>query len=263
MEKQPDRGYDADLYDAITPTSFLGDVEWYRRKAQQYGGPVLELGAGTGRVSIAVARDGVQVYALDSHPGMLAVLRRKIEKEPAAIREHVVPIEADMRAFRLEERFALVIAPFRALLHNLTEADHLATFNRVRAHLRPGGRFAFNVFHPSLEFMAQHAGALAGVWRWVGTYPREDGTFIVRSDANRYETVPRRVHSLLRFEEFGADGSLNRTFVHQLELSYLYASDIRRLLEQAGFGSIAIAGGFDERPLHRDTDEMVVEARVD
>ncbi|MBW8713162.1 MAG: class I SAM-dependent methyltransferase [Acidobacteria bacterium] len=72
-----------------------------------------------------------------------------------------------MRTFQLAERFALIIAPFRAFLHNVTESDQLACLRRVHEHLRPGGRFAFNVFHPSLEFMSQHAGALAGVWRCV------------------------------------------------------------------------------------------------
>ena len=258
-----DATYEPDLYDFVTPETFFGDVDWYRRKARECGGPVLELGAGTGRVALPLARDGALVHALDAHPGMLAVLQRKLVNEPKEVQQRIVPVEDDMRTFRLEQRFALVIAPFRALLHNLTEDDHLACFQRVREHLRPGGRFAFNVFHPSLEFMAQHAGPLAGVWRWIGTWPRNDGGSIVRSDANRYDTVRRRVHSQLRYEHFGRDGVLLRTFLHQLELSYLYAEDIRRLLAQAGFQSVEIAGGFDGRPLAKDTDEMVVEAAVD
>ena len=259
----PNVTYEPDIYDFITPETFLGDLPWYRRKAQQSGGPILELGAGTGRIAIALARDGAQVHALDVHAGMLAALRRKLAGEAADVQSRVTTIEADMRTFRLDTTFALVIAPFRALLHNLTDEEHLQTFDRVREHLKPGGRFAFNVFHPSLEFMSQHAGPLAGVWRWAGTFPRQDGGWIVRSDANRYDTVARRVHSLLRFEDFAADGLLKRTFLMRLELSYLYASDIRRLLEQAGFRSVVIAGGFDDRPLRGDTDELVVEATID
>ena len=255
--------YEPDLYDLVTPESFDGDVEWYRRKAQECGGPVLELGAGTGRVTLALAQDGVLVYALDRHRAMLAALRRKVADKPKEVRERVVPVEEDMRAFRLEPQFALIIAPFRVLLHNLTEDDQLACFQRVREHLRPGGRFAFNVFHPSLEYMAQHSGALAGVWRWVGTFQHQDGGWIVRSEANRYDTVQRRVHSQHRYEDYGPDGVLRRTFLHQLELSYLYPPDIERLLRQAGFRSVEIAGGFDGRPFERDTDELVVEARLD
>ena len=257
-----DGAYDPDLYDFTTPDLFLGDRDWYRRKAQESGGPVLELGAGTGRIALALARDGLQVHALDIHGGMVAALRRKIAAEAPEVQSRIVVVQADMRTFRIDSKFALAIAPFRALLHNLTEADHLATFERVRLHLRPGGRFAFNVFHPSLEFMSRHAGPSTGTWRWAETYVRQDGGWIVRSDANRYDTVARRIHSLLRYEDFGAEGVLKRTFVHRLELSYLYAEDIRRLLGQAGFGAITIGGGSDGRPLQSDTDEMFVEATV-
>ena len=258
-----DGSYEPNLYDTVTPETFHGDVEWYRRQAQECGGPVLELGAGTGRITLALARDGVLIYALDTHRDMLAALQRKVADQPKELRERVVPLEGDMRAFRLEARFALIIAPFRVLLHNLTEDDQLSCFHRVREHLRPGGRFAFNVFHPSLEYMAQHSGALAGVWRWAGTFQHHDGGCVVRSEANRYDTVRKRVHSQHRYEEYGPDGILKKTFLHRLELSYLYPADIQRLLAGAGFRSVRIAGGFDGRPFERDTDELVVEARGD
>lgn len=256
-------GYDASIYDATIPASFFGDVDWYRRKARECGGPVLELGAGTGRITLKLAQDGIAVHALECESGMLSALRRKVAAEADDVRARISVVDADMRSFELDERFALVIAPFRALLHNLTDEEHLACFRRVRAHLRPHGRFAFNVFHPSLEFMSQHANAFAGVWRWATTTERADGGSIVRSDANRYDTVNRRIHSLLRYEEYASDGTLTRTHLHRLELSYLYPADINRLLAAAGFRSIDIRGGFDERAFERDTDELVVQAGLD
>jgi SAM-dependent methyltransferase len=255
--------YEGDLYDLVTPSSFRGDAAWYLGQARDCGGPVLELGAGTGRVTLALARDGIAVHALDIEARMLGVLQRKLDDEPPEVRARVTIVEDDMRTFQLAERFALVIAPFRALLHNLTDADHLACFRRVREHLRPGGRLAFNVFHPSLEFMAQHAGALAGTWRLTGTFDRQDGSCVTRSDATRYDTVQRRIHGVHRYEIYRADGTLARTSLLRLELSYLYPSDIHRLLEAAGFRSIQISGSFEGRPLANDTDELVVVAAID
>jgi SAM-dependent methyltransferase len=255
-----DATYEPELYDLVTPASFGGDLEWYRRRAKDSGGPVLELGAGTGRIALQLAADGIPVHALESNAAMLDALRRKIDGSPDDVRRRIVPVEADMRSFQLETTFALVIAPFRAILHNLTEDDQLACFKRVHGHLRPGGRFLFNVFHPSLEYMARNAGALTGVWRWAGTYRRPDGSMVVRSEANQYDTVRRRVHSLHRYEDYGTDGVLRRTVLHRLELAYLYAADIERLLTRAGFASIDIRGGFDGRPFGRDTDELVVDA---
>lgn len=252
--------YQPEVYDAVTPTSLDGDVEWYCRKAQESGGPVLELGAGTGRVTLAIAEAGVPIHALDSSEAMLGALRAKLAARPREVRARVSLVPADMRTFALPDRFPLVIAPFRAFLHNITEADRLACLDRVRRHLRPQGRFAFNVFHPSLEYMAQHAGALAGVWRWAGTHPLPSGGFVVRSEANRYDTVRQVVHALLRHEEYGEDAVLARSSLQRLELAYLYPADIRRLLTEAGFGDIRIGGGFDGREFSRDTDELVVEA---
>lgn len=253
--------YDPEIYDLVIPNTFRGDVEWYRRKARESGGPVLELGAGTGRVTIPIAEDGVAVTALDVDPGMLGVLRHKVAGLPLDVQQRLSLVESDMRSFELRERFALAIIPFRAFLHNLTWDDQLACLRQVHAHLTPGGGLAFNVFHPSLEFMGQNSGALAGVWRWTSTQPRENGGTLVRSDANRYDTVRQRVRSMLRFELFDADGNLTRTYLQRLELAYLHSGDVMRLLEQTGFQDITIAGDFTGRRLEHDTDELVVEAR--
>ncbi|MFZ1104883.1 MAG: class I SAM-dependent methyltransferase [Hyphomicrobiaceae bacterium] len=252
--------YRPELYDAVTAAAFQGDVDWYRRKAQTCGGPVLELGAGTGRITLAIAEAGIPVHALDASEAMLGALRSKLAGYPQQARDRVVIVQGDMRTFDLAERFALVIAPYRAFLHNITEEDRLACLDRVRRHLLPDGHFAFNVFYPSLEYMAQHAGPLAGVWRWAGTYDLPAGGCVVRSEANRYDTVRQVVHSQHRYEEYAADGTLTRTSLNRLDLAYLYPADIRRLLAQAGFGEVRIAGGFAGGEVRREADELVVDA---
>jgi SAM-dependent methyltransferase len=252
--------YEPELYDLATPQSFLGDLEWYRRKARESGGPVLELGAGTGRVALAIAQDGIPVHALEADPGMLETLRRKLASLPHAVQMRVTPVDGDMRRFSLPERFALIIAPFRTFLHNVSREEQLSSLRCVREHLRPGGSFAFNVFHPSLEIMARNAGPLAGVWRWTQTYERPAGGCVVRSEATHYDTVRQRLHSQHRYDEYAPGGSLTRSVLHRLELAYLYPSDIRGLLSECGFQTVRIAGGFDGRELLRDTDELVVEA---
>ena len=254
--------YQPDLYDATTPGSIGGDTEWYRAKAREYGGPVLELGAGMGRITLALAEDGVPVHALEAHPGMLEGLREKVAGQPAPLRDRITIVEGDMRSFDLPQRFALVIAPFRVFLHNLTESDQQACLRCVRHHLQPDGGFAFNVFHPSLEFMARNAGPFTSVWRAGSVVDRPDGGWIVRSEAIRYDTVRQRVLGLLRYEDYDAGGTLTRTAMHKLELAYLYRADLERLLQQAGFSWIRISGAFDGRPFEHDADELVIEARV-
>src|SRR4030095_10691864 len=129
-----------------------GDVEWYRRKAVESGGPVLELGAGTGRISIPIAEAGIRVSAVDLDGGMLGKLREKVASLHMDVQHRISVHQGDMRTFTLDEQFALIIIPSRAFLHNITRDDQLATLRRAHAHLRPGGELALNVFHPSLEY---------------------------------------------------------------------------------------------------------------
>lgn len=253
--------YSAEIYDLVTPASVLGDVEFYANLAVAARGPVLELGAGTGRISLALARQGVQVTALDADRGMLARLNEKRNALDEAIRARVSIVEADMRSFRLAQRFALVIAPFRAFLHNLTTQDQLQCAKRVFDHLVPAGTFALNVFHPSLSFMSRNAGPLEGVWRQTGEWCLESGEMLILSEANRYDTIRKVVHSRHRYERYDAMGRLVDVFLQRLELAYLYASDLSHLFAEAGFADITICGGFDGRPLSTDLDEIVVTAR--
>jgi SAM-dependent methyltransferase len=248
------------LYDVVTPASLQGDVEWYRQKAEACGGAVLELGAGTGRVTLAIAEAGIPIHALDASPEMLDMLAAKLADRPKNVRDRVTLIRGDMRTFDLPQRFALVISPFRAFLHNVTDEDRLATLARVRHHLRPGGGLAFNVYHPSLLYMSRHAGPLEGVWRWMGNFPLPDGGFVARSEANRYDTVKQMVHSQHRYEEYDDGGVLIRTTLHRLTLAYLYPGDIQHLLARAGFTGITVRGGFAGQPFSNDADELVIEA---
>jgi SAM-dependent methyltransferase len=253
--------YDPEIYDIVHPDSVQGDVEWYRKKAAASAGPVLELGAGTGRITLPIAEDGIRITALDVDAGMLGRLREKVAALPDEARSRVSVHQGDMRNFTLAEAFALVIIPFRAFLHNETLDDQLATLKGAHNHLKAGGELAFNVFHPSLEFMSAHSGRQAGTWRWSGTSDRPDGRFVTFADASRYDTVQQRVHSLIRAEEFGTDGVLLRTHMMRLELAYLYPADIRQLLERSGFDLIRMSGDFTGRPFERDGDELVIEAR--
>src|SRR6185295_11400904 len=93
------------------------DVRFYVETALRYGGPVLELGVGTGRVAFALAQAGVEVLGVDAMPSMLAHARARGARLPRAVRARVELRRGDMRALRLGRRFPLVIAPFNAFTH--------------------------------------------------------------------------------------------------------------------------------------------------
>jgi SAM-dependent methyltransferase len=136
------RNYDA-VYSVIREPS--GDAAFYRDLARKAGGPILELGCGTGRVLIPIADEGIECVGLDSSPEMLAVLRAK--QPPACLSL----VEGRMERFDLgDRRFHLVTAPFRAFSDLLDVDAQLACLACIRRHLVPGGLFAFDLFDPKL-----------------------------------------------------------------------------------------------------------------
>jgi SAM-dependent methyltransferase len=132
------------------------DVPFYVALARAADGPVVELAVGNGRVAVPVARAiGRRVIGIDASPSML-------EQAHAAAAAADVDLDlrlGDMRELSLEEPAALVYCPFRALLHVPTWADRRRTFERVAESLRPGGRFAWNVFAFDHAIAAQLDGA--------------------------------------------------------------------------------------------------------
>src|SRR5262245_58236780 len=119
-------------YEALRGAS--GDAEFYRALARECGGPVLELGCGTGRILGPIAHDGIACTGLDASAGMLAAFRRS--DPPANVRL----VQGRMQHFDLSpDRFQLIFAGFRAFQHLYTVDDQLACLAAVRRHLAPGG----------------------------------------------------------------------------------------------------------------------------
>jgi SAM-dependent methyltransferase len=133
------------------------DVPFYVDLALATDGPLVELAVGSGRVAIPVAlATGRTVVGIDSSPGMLAQARTAAAEAGVTLDLR----EGDMRDLALDEPAGLVYCPFRALLHLPTWADRRRVFERVAGALRPGGRFAWNVFvfdpHVAARLDGQH-----------------------------------------------------------------------------------------------------------
>ena len=130
------------------------DLAFWVGQAQQHGDPVLELACGTGRVTIALARQGFKMIRLDNSEAMLNEARRK----SAAANVEVEWIEADMRDFDLAKTFSLVILPFNALCHLVSLDDFEACLACVKKHLACGGKFVVDVFVPKMELLVDKPG---------------------------------------------------------------------------------------------------------
>jgi len=239
-----DYGFVADLYDWVVPYRDRPDISFFVDAARDAGSPVLEIGCGTGRVLIPTARAGIDIVGLDLSPQMLAVCRKGLEQEDAAVQSRVELVQADMRAFSLERRFTLATLPFRPFQHLITVEEQLSCLGSIRKHLVDGGRVVLDVFNPSLDALAdQHLG------REIGEEPEfstPDGRRVVRrhrivahdrfNQVNQVELIYYVTHP---------DGRDER-LVHAFAMRYLFRFEVEHLLARCGFDVEQLYAGFDK-----------------
>jgi SAM-dependent methyltransferase len=223
----------AELYDPWS-ASVVEDVSFYLEEARRSGGPVVELGVGTGRIAVPIAADGIRVIGVDSSRGMLAVCAR---------RAAIAGVELDLRVGDLRdppvhEAVPLVICPFRSMLHMHTNEDRLRVLAAVRRLLLPDGRFVFDVFTPGTDDIEQTHD------RWL---EREPGIF----EHAVWDETTRTLTLTVRSD----DDETTMT------LAWLSPDEWRALLEESGFEVAACYGWFDRRPF-RGGDDTIWVART-
>ena len=238
-----------ELYD-LAYSWLTEDIPFYVARGKEARGPVLEAGCGTGRVLIPMMEASIDIDGLDLHPGMLEVLRRKAETR--GLKPRVVV--ADMRDFTMPRRYALVTILFRAFQHLLTTEDQLKALRCCREHLESGGRLVFNLFHPSFERIVEPDGEE----RLEREFPHpETGLPVGMYAVRQIDRVNQILRVKMEIRESDPRGYVGATHSHRFSLRWTYKAEMELLLRAAGFARFEVLGGFDGRPLERDTDEMV------
>jgi SAM-dependent methyltransferase len=223
----------AELYDPWS-ASVVEDVAFYLEEARRSGGPVVELGVGTGRIAIPIAADGIHVIGVDSSRGMLEICARRAALAGVELDLRV----GDLREPPVHERVPLVICPFRSLLHVRTDEERIRGLVAIRDLLVPEGRFVFDVFTPGAEDIAQTHD------RWL---EREPGIF-ERAVWNEHERT-------LTLTVRGETGETTMT------LAWLPVDEWGALLKTAGFEAEACYGWFDRSPFTGGEDSVWVVRR--
>ena len=250
----------ASLYDFVPVYASRADVVFYVDEARAAGGNVLEVGCGTGRILIPTARAGVAIDGLDESPDMLAQCAAKLERENATVRQRVTLHQSDARSFDLGKTFALVTAPFRVMQHQITIDDQLRFLASIRRHLRPGGRFVFDVFNPSFAALV----AADGI-------EREDVPDTTLGDGRAFRRTGRvkRVRfvdqvsevELIYYVKSAPDAEPQRT-VQAFDMRWYLRDELVHLLARAGFRVTSLYGDFDRSSLGDTSKEIIVIAQA-
>jgi SAM-dependent methyltransferase len=251
-EDLPSTFDDGDVYDLVGDIPY--GLDFYVGLAREAKGPVLDVACGTGRILLPCLEAGVDIEGLDLYEPMLNRLRAKA----AAVGLSPVLHHADMSDFSLARRFALVMIPFNAFIHNMTQAAQISCLERCREHLLPGGELAFDTFFPSLEII----GAPQGTRVLEGELPHpETGLPIRMYDTRTFDRVAQTQHSLNELELLAADGRVQKVHRSEVRSRFIYKHEMALLLRVAGFARWEIHGDFDGRPLTQENDAMIVRAR--
>jgi SAM-dependent methyltransferase len=236
------------------------DVRWYQQlAADELGKPragreILELGCGSGRTLVPLLRDGWRVVGVDAAQAMLDRCRVRVERLGAEALGRVELLRADFRALALGRRFPLIICPFNAFMHLYTREDVERFLTVVRAHLSPGGLFAFDVLNPDLGWLSRDPNR-----RWSRTrfrHPRT-GKITYYSTSLTYDAALQIAFMRIYYEP--ASGGRERMV--RLTHRQFFPLELDALLHYNGFVVEAHQGGFDGGALVPESEEQVLRCR--
>jgi SAM-dependent methyltransferase len=250
----------ADYYDeSPVVQNRMQDVAFYRDAAREFGDPVLELGCGTGRITMAVAEAGKRITGLELSERMLERAVRKRAALRVEARERVHLVQGDMAKFDLGEKFRLVIIPFRAFQHLLEVRHQMDCLECARKHLKPGGRLILDVFQTDAERMhdpVHHREML------VAEYKSADGREVrITERVAAFHRAEQRNEVEMIFSVVHPGGRKER-LVFAWTLRYFFRYEVEHLLERCGFEAMALYGDFDRSPLNDSSPEMIYVAQA-
>ena len=222
------------------------DIDYYMERIRETSGPVLEIGAGTGRLFNAALNAGADIYAVEPSPAMLEVLHSKTDPE------HYSRVQdRDAGSFQFNQKFDLILAPFRVFSHILSIEDQLKALNNIHAHLSDNGRFIMDLYVPDPGMLASGLKDLRDFDEEFSPGNRVSRTVNMKADVvNQISYVSMTLRWNEGYKQFENTWETRMRFYHRYELEHLLKRSDLRLLE--------ILGDFKGSPLNLDSREFIL-----
>jgi SAM-dependent methyltransferase len=246
--------YDAD-YEA---RGYSEDISFYVGLAVEVGGPVLEMGCGTGRILIRTAAAGIEIHGIDSSAAMLTRLREKLAKQPQEVRARVSVGQGDIRASQIGRRFKLVTAPFRVVQHLIEREDQRAWLRNVAAHLEPDGSLVFDVFQPDFDKMREYSKPVIEIDRTdpvTGARVRRIASVVSHA---ALQTMDVHLKWLVEDRSGKKLEETHGTFLFR----WFTRGELENLLELEGYEIVNYWGSFKREPFGEHSEHQIVRVRL-
>ncbi len=242
-----DYGRVARFYDSYVQTDI--DVLFFLRETKRAGGAVLELTAGTGRVSIPLLLAGIDLTCVDSSPAMLDVLRDKLRTEDLSAEV----IEADMCELSLDRQFNLIFIPFHSFAEITETVRQRQALLRIHDHLSNKGRFICTLHNPAVRLKSVN-----GRRHELGNFPLPDGNMLTLSSVEYYDPVSRSVNGSQFYDVRSWGGSLLASMTVDLNFCLHWRYDFQSLAEAAGFVPVHLYGDYSYGPFEPEASPFMV-----
>ena len=223
------------------------DIAFYRDLAVRHGRKALELGVGTGRVAIELAKAGVSILGLDNSKYMLAVARQKLKRENPSVRQLVRLKLGDIRGFKLEETFPFVYIASSTFEHCVTEKDQINCLKSIYTALQKGGILAFDISQPNRKSLSSWC---------VERKQLDEDREVVRTVFSSLNPRTGTVSVNLFFDLYGK-GILKERYYEYGEAKLSSKECIERILADAGFKVQETYSDFDKSPYEEHSKKVV------
>jgi SAM-dependent methyltransferase len=241
----------AEFYDILHAD--ISDVKALIRIAQKGGPHVLELGSGTGRILLPMAKAGMNVTGIEISQDMIDIANQKLDQEQLAIKERCKIVKGDVLDFNLDATFDLILASCNFVNHFTDYKSLKKMFAQVRNHLKDDGVFLVDCSLPDLPAMVA-ANHKQEIFEFDNS---EKGTKIIDRFTPSYDFVNQLEHDYIVLEEY-KEGQLLRREECKETLSFYFPREMIFLLESEGFTVFHQQGSLHKDiSIDQDSEEMV------
>ncbi len=251
MDSVPSKSIDfdavADLYDTYVRTEF--DIPFWLDETKATAGKVLELGCGTGRVSLPLLKAGVNLTCVDYSSGMLARLRKKMEE-----RNLSCPVYCqDMAELDLPDQFDLTFIPFHSFSEIVDSQRQRCALQRIRMHLASRGKFICTLQNAPVRITT-----MDGTFRPIGEFSTEERRKLLVTGRLTYDPSTQIASGDQVYEQFSPEGTLLDRRVLSVRFHLFQRDEFESLLSENGFSVENLFGGYDRTPFDAATSPFMI-----
>lgn len=227
------------------------DVDFYVEELANVRTPILEIGTGTGRIALPLARDGRKVVGIEPMPPMLAQFQSRLEREPSEVRKRITLHQADIFTLDLGQKFERIIAPFNVFQHLYTQPQIALALGNCLKHLKPNGQLIFDVLLPDLKCLLRDPRKRFPVRPLKDPITKEVHDYFEQFDYDPASQV-MMVTSIFKNRNTG------QVTIRPLAHRQFFPEELRALLLLHGFEIRNFWGDFDRSKVDWDSPSQII-----